>query len=263
MVNSKNSLNLKPTKNTLEKGLYSSRRVDGIVKKENICKTENKITEVKKIPIKKEEALITSKIIKEEINNSSIDDSKRMFLKVAGVAGLGLAASALFPKSSEAYVSGSTPTSNVVGIKNIANVKIDPATESKQDAILTELQLKADLTETQPVSIASTVNVGVSGISNAIGINDGIGSRINPAQDDSIILLRRMVKLMESQAVVDNQMRQRVVVDLMPTTTVTGTVTVGSITSVNQLAGVDSRWQIIDWSRQTYNSGIRGNLLNS
>jgi hypothetical protein len=43
-------------------------------------------------------------------------------------------------------------------------------------------------------------------------------------------------------------------------TTVT---TVTAVTSLNQIAGVDSRWQIIDWSRQAYNSGIRGNLLNS
>jgi hypothetical protein len=63
-----------------------------------------------------------------------------------------------------------------VGLKNIAAAQIDPATEQKQDsaitqltsiagkdfatqttlaALLTELQLKADLTETQPVSAAS------------------------------------------------------------------------------------------------------------
>lgn len=94
-------------------------------------------------------------------------------------------------------------------------------------------------------------------------LTNDTGVVVNPAQDETVILLRRLVKVMESQAVVDNQMRQRVTIDVMPTTTVNGTVTVGSITSMNQMAGVDSRWQIIDWSRQAYNSGIRSNLINS
>lgn len=95
---------------------------------------------------------------------------------------------------------------------------------------------------------------------NRISVNDSTGVVVNPATDDTVILLRRIVKLLESNAVVDVSNRQRVTVEVMPTTTVTGTVTVGSITSVNQLAGVDSRFQIIDWARQAYNSGIRSNL---
>lgn len=90
------------------------------------------------------------------------------------------------------------------------------------------------------------------------------GTIINPVQDETVILLRRLVKIMESQSVVDNQMRQRVVVDAMPTTAVSGSLTTaGSISTLNQIAGVDSRWQIVDWSRQAYNSGIRSNLINS
>ena len=104
-------------------------------------------------------------------------------------------------------------------------------------------------------------------------LTDNNGVVVNPAQDETVILLRRLVKVMESQAVVDSQMRQRVTVDVMPTTAVSGSLTtagtvstvtsVTAITSLNQLAGVDSRWQIIDWSRQAYNSGIRSNLINS
>lgn len=40
-------------------------------------------------------------------------------------------------------------------VANVAKVVINPSTEEKQDALLTELQLKADLSETQPVSAAS------------------------------------------------------------------------------------------------------------
>lgn len=102
---------------------------------------------------------------------------------------------------------------------------------------------------------------------NRTKLTDTESNLINPVQDETVILLRRLVKVMESQAVVDNQMRQRVVVDVMPTTAVSGSLTsagtVSTVTSLSQIAGVDSRWQIIDWSRQAYNSGIRNNLINS
>ena len=35
------------------------------------------------------------------------------------------------------------------------NTNVDPATSAKQDTLLTELQLKADLTETQPVTVVA------------------------------------------------------------------------------------------------------------
>lgn len=60
---------------------------------------------------------------------SSVDATRRAFLKVAGLAGIGVAASALFPKTAEAYVAGSTPTSSVVGVKDASNTRINPATE--------------------------------------------------------------------------------------------------------------------------------------
>ena len=114
MVNSKNSLNLKNKKDTSERRITSRTQIDSVVKK-------NKI----------------SKIKEEEIEKASVDDSKRLFLKVAGVAGLGLAASALFPKTSEAYVAGSTPASNVVGLKNSSNTRINPATEETLSSLIT------------------------------------------------------------------------------------------------------------------------------
>jgi hypothetical protein len=69
-------------------------------------------------------------------NTEVVDDNKRLFLKVAGVAGLGMAASTLFPKSVDAYVAGSTPTSNVVGLKDDSNTRINPATEETLASII-------------------------------------------------------------------------------------------------------------------------------
>lgn len=43
---------------------------------------------------------------------------------------------------------------DIVGLKDTSDTPIDPATETKQDDIITELEKKADVDETQPVSAA-------------------------------------------------------------------------------------------------------------
>ncbi len=65
------------------------------------------------------------------------DDGKRFFLKALGVAGLGLAATQLLPKKAEALVMGSTPSASVVGVKNAANTRVNPATEETVSSLLT------------------------------------------------------------------------------------------------------------------------------
>jgi len=97
------------------------------------------------------------------------------------------------------------------------------------------------------------------------------GNAINPGTEESNLLLRRIVKLLEQQAAVDPQQRQRITVDnitagvALPTVTTVGTVssiTAGTITTVgalNSLAGLDQRLYV-DWARNAYNTGIRTNL---
>jgi hypothetical protein len=105
-------------------GVSSRPRVDGIFGKRKSVESENKIT-----------AEVHEEVATETID-LTVDNNRRLFLKVAGVAGLGLAAGALFPKSAEAYVAGSTPTSNVVGLKNDTNTRINPATEETLGSLL-------------------------------------------------------------------------------------------------------------------------------
>lgn len=96
--------------------------------------------------------------------------------------------------------------------------------------------------------------------------------------DDQIVLLRRIVKLMESQAAVDPQQRQRVTIDAftagvaLPTvtavttvSTVTAVTTVSTVTSVTNIAGLFSWNQQIlsDPARTSYNTGIRNQLTFS
>ena len=100
---------------------------------------------------------------------------------------------------------------------------------------------------------------------------------INVAQDDSVTLLRRILKVLESNAVVDSVQRQRVAVEqgtaanlnctiagTASTTAVASTVNMGQVV-VNfggqaQSAQIDSRFFIIDTARNAYANGIRSKL---
>jgi hypothetical protein len=73
-------------------------------------------------------------------------------------------------------------------------------------------------------------------------------------------MLMRLVKLMESNAVVDSAQRQRITVDAFAAAlgTVTTVTTVGSVTNIAATAGMD-REQYINIAKQTYN-GLRAHL---
>jgi hypothetical protein len=86
--------------------------------------------------------------------------------------------------------------------------------------------------------------------------------------DEQIALLRRMVKLMESQATVDAGNRQRVSLDAAPATVTVAqatasnlNVTLGGVSTVN-IAGYNQQ-QFIDVARTAYNTGIRSKLTFS
>lgn len=125
MTDKKNSSISGLKEKALKRSSFSRSTVDGIRKKKKIIPLEN-------MAVGKIETATGA-----PVTDSSLDDNKRLFLKVAGVASLGLAASALFPKSADAYVAGSTPTSNVVGAKNASNTRINPATEETLSSLLT------------------------------------------------------------------------------------------------------------------------------
>jgi hypothetical protein len=85
--------------------------------------------------------------------------------------------------------------------------------------------------------------------------------------DNLLVMMSRIVKLLESNAVVDQQQRQRIAVDsfiaTIPTlTTVTGVTTVSTVSSVTNIAanaGMD-REQYINIAKQTYTQSIRNRL---
>ncbi len=86
------------------------------------------------------------------------------------------------------------------------------------------------------------------------------------ANDDTVILLRRLVKIAESLGNVDAGGRQRMTLDaitaglvLAGVTTVT---TVSTVTNLATVAGLDQR-QFYDVARTAYNTGVRSNLIFS
>jgi len=73
----------------------------------------------------------------------------------------------------------------------------------------------------------------------------------NAASDESVILLRRIAKLLEPSATQDSAQRQRITI---------GSSEVGFTTNPTTMASVDTRYMIADWARTAYNTGIRAKL---
>ena len=88
--------------------------------------------------------------------------------------------------------------------------------------------------------------------------SDQIGNN-QLATHESLVLLRRIVNLLESNAVVDAANRQRVAVEVIPTTTVQGTVAVTTVTNIGTIAGHGLQ-QFVDIARNAYANGIRSKL---
>ena len=88
------------------------------------------------------------------------DSNKRFFLKALGVAGVGVVASQLLPNKASALVMGSTPASNVVGLKNSSNVRVNPATE---DTLTTLISGQGVTKLTTSLSSSGNVRVPASG----------------------------------------------------------------------------------------------------
>ena len=120
---------------------------------------------------------------------------------------------------------------SVVGIKSISNGVINPSTLEKQDEIKDKLDTISQKIEESPSTFES----------------------------ESLWLLRRLVKLMESQGTVDIANRQRVAVESAIITS--GTVTtVSTVSNLALIGGVDPRFILIEQGKINYNTGVRSHL---
>jgi NADPH:quinone reductase-like Zn-dependent oxidoreductase len=112
--------------------------------------------------------------------------------------------------------------------------------------------------------------VGVDGVAVDVSADSPLPSVSNQT-DDLLRMLSRIVKLLESNAVVDQQQRQRLTLDsitagvTLPTVTTVGTVsaitggTITTVSGITAVAGMD-REQYINIARTAYNTGIRTQL---
>jgi len=98
---------------------------------------------------------------------------------------------------------------------------------------------------------------------------DVTGKQINPATEETVMYLRKLVELLQPLATQDTNQRLRVNVDAGTITTVSsvtgfgGSATLPVVTTVNQLAGVDARYIQIDTARLLYNQHIRNRITFS
>ena len=255
------------------------------------------------------------------VDQEKIDSDKRNLLKIAGIAGAGFVASQLIPNKASALIMGGTPSSSVVGVKDSSNTRIDPATETTVAAIKTQtnkltfdgsnnLYVNAATNFSSQIENASSVvinpateetlatiktqankftfdgsgNLLTAGgaAASIVGLKDTTSTQVNPATDDSVVYLRRIVKLMESQAAVDSANRQRITLDSLGTGTaitttvpvsgsITATVASTTITSISAgtslIGGVtidgQGRQMLQDFAKTAYATGIRQNLIFS
>ncbi len=134
---------------------------------------------VKKARLITKEVLGATQLPSESLDSvENVNTHKRDFLKVLGVAGLGLTGTLLFPKEANALTLGGTPTSSVVGVKNVANTRVNPATEETTASLLKASDLNFDGSGYLNVNVQSSSGSGASSFSDSgnvsrLGLVDG------------------------------------------------------------------------------------------
>ncbi len=88
-----------------------------------------------------------------------------------------------------------------------------------------------------------------------VNLLDENGQVINPVEDETVILLRRLLFMAQSLGSRDGAGTLRVNIagqDIFPT-----------IQNVVTYGGIAANQQIADWARTAYNTGIRANIIFS
>jgi len=104
-------------------------------------------------------------------------------------------------------------------------------------------------------TLATTLNVEIVDPATGLPMTPAYDSSVVAVGDavealnESVILLRRIAKLLEPMATQDAAQRQRIAIS-----------SVEAGIPVSSYGSVDPRFQIADWARTAYNTGIRSNL---
>ena len=124
-----------------------------------------------------------------------------------------------------------------------------------------EVSYSGETAQSQAVGLVTFSGNDDAKVATDVSLNNPIPS-IADKTDNLLVLLSRVVKLLESNAVVDSSQRQRVVIDAGTIATVTNVGVcslVSTVSNVVQNAGMD-REQYINIAKQTYAQSIRSRL---
>lgn len=92
-----------------------------------------------------------------------------------------------------------------------------------------------------------------------VNLKNTAGTQISPAEEETLQILKMLLKRTESLATIDAAQRLRVAIDSAITVGVSGTVN----SQITTYGGVDPREQIADAARLRFAMGIRANLIFS
>ena len=84
------------------------------------------------------------------------------------------------------------------------------------------------------------------------------GQKINPATEESMSVLKAIVRLLKPLSIISGQNRLSVDVNALPTLASVTTVT--TVTTVNQLASITAFDLMKATSRTAYNTGVRSKI---
>ena len=99
-----------------------------------------------------------------------------------------------------------------------------------------------------------------------MNLMDSSGNTINPATEETVMYLRKLIELLQPLSTQDTNQRIRVSVDSGTITTVStltafgGAATLPTVTNVSQLAAVDARYLQMDTAKLLYTQHIRSKL---
>jgi len=92
------------------------------------------------------------------------DRDKRNFLRVAGIAAAAGIIALVSPRKAQALILGSSPTTGVVGVKDSAEARINPATEETVSSLATEATAATLLKTTDLTLDAGSLQVKVTSL---------------------------------------------------------------------------------------------------
>jgi len=94
-----------------------------------------------------------------------------------------------------------------------------------------------------------------------LNLTDTSGQQVNPATEETLDLMKKLLIMLSPVATQDANQRIRITVDSitggLTLASLTTVGTVNTVTTMNQIAGVDARYMLMDNARNMYANSVR------